>query len=100
MLKLGALVAAKRGKGAANAAHFRRLNLPLGSVFAKRMQQRDNLKRKLAQHRSSEDFKVRERIRRSRTFQNHAVCLTTPEVSMYKKDGFSDHQYAKQLPEE
>ena len=93
-------MAAKRGKGAANTTHFRRLKLPLGSVFIKRMQQRDARKRKLAQHRSSEEFKLRERIRRGRAFANHANSLNTPEVSMYKKDGFGDHQYAKAAPEE
>ena len=97
---MGATAAALRGKGAANVEHFRRLNLPLGVTFMRKMRQHDRRKQNMARHRLSEEVQQRARIRRGKKFQNHANSLQGPEVLMYRKSGFHDHQYAKSVPEE
>ena len=96
ILKFGAATAALRGKGACNVAHFHRLGLSTtGSAFQRGMQRLDNARRKAALHRKTDAYKQRARIQRGKVFQNHAIALSTPESSLYRKDGFNDHTYSK-----
>ena len=100
VLKLGATTAARKGKGSCNVAHFRKLNVPMGPAFVRRMAQFDQRLHRQRIHRKSEEHKSKVRIQRGRAFANHAVGLQSREASLYKKDGFGDHSYSKSNVEE
>ena len=95
VLQLGASSAALKGKGRCNVRHFQSLGLPVGKTFVQRMQQTDRRTQQRAKARLVEHVREKARIRRGKAFANHATTLESNEVSLYRKEGFSDHSYAK-----
>ena len=97
VLQSGASVAACRGKGLATISHFQALNLPVSASQAKKLQQIDRERNQMAHHRKTARYqKLASKGRRAK-FESHGRALETKEATLYRKDGFTDHNYASSL---
>ena len=96
VLKMGATIAATRGKGAATLKHFRAMNIPISARSASKFQRFDKDRRQHSLHRQSDAYRKAESRRRRKRFLNHAESLASEERNGYRKEGFSipDHTYA------
>lgn len=94
VLKMGATIAACRGKGNATIRHLQSLNIPVNGSIAKRMIRHDARRAKHAAYRKTDSYKTKEAARRRRKFLQHATALNSKEVKDYHKEGFNEHNYA------
>jgi len=92
VLQMGAAIASCRGKGNATLRHFRALNIPISSTVASRMKRLDRGTRRHSEHRKSELYKAKERLRRRRKFLARAAAIASDERNLYRKEAF-DHNY-------
>ena len=94
VLQFGATIAAMKGRGVANLAHFRSLGLPISAPLAKKMKELDVRRRGIAKRRKSAAHRERCAASKRVKFESHAKSSDTKEAAMYRKEGF-DHTYAQ-----
>lgn len=95
VLKFGATIAAGNAKGRATVDHLRSLGLPVSSVFGQKMARLDGQRARHTQHRKTPAFREKMSAGRRRKYESHAKSLESKEATLYKKEGFADHSYAK-----
>ena len=95
VLKMGAAIAANRGKGKATLRHLQSLGVPITSYMATRLQRIDRWARQHTEYRKSDEYKLKERDRRRKKFISHASSLASEERLSYRKESF-EHTYARQ----